>query len=134
MDFQEKMDFANSHNMFAIYNDVKIVELDGDHSVVKCHFGKDGENAMGGIHGGLLFLMGDVAAGMLTRALGGTWVTLDSSIRYLRDGRNAKVLIGRGSVIKRGRTTTIVRSQIMAEGSDEVLAEGEFTFFCLDKK
>ncbi len=134
MSFQEKMDFANSHNMFAIYNGVKIVELDENHSVVKCDFTKDGENAMGGIHGGLLFLMGDVAAGMLTRSLGGTWVTLDSSIRYLRDGRDAKVLVSTGRLVKRGRTTTIVRSQITAEGSDDVLAEGEFTFFCLDKK
>lgn len=134
MNFQEKMDFANSHNMFAIYNGVKIVELDENHSVVKADFTKNSENAMGGIHGGMLFLMGDVAAGMLARAMGGTWVTLDSSIRYLRDGRNAKVLISTGRLVKRGRTATIVRSQITAEGSEDVLAEGEFTFFCLDKK
>jgi acyl-CoA thioesterase len=134
MNFQEQMDFANTHNMFALYNGAKIVELDENHSLVKADFTKNSENAMGGIHGGMLFLLGDVAAGMLARATGHMFVTLDSSIRYLRDGRDAKILYSRGTLVKRGRTVTIVRSQITADDSDVVLAEGEFTFFCIDKK
>jgi len=132
--FQEQMDFSNKCNMFSTFNNVYIVELDEKHSLIRSELTDNSMNAMGGIHGAFLYLMGDRAAGMLARSIGGTFVTLDSTFRFLRDGRDAKVLVAEGSIIKRGRTITIVRAQVKVENTDTILAEGEFIFFCIDKK
>lgn len=134
MNFAEQLAFANAHNEFMIHNHIEAVSLDENTSMVRAEMTKSGQNAMGGIHGGLLFLMGDCAAGLLARSTGGTFVTLDSTFRYLRDGREAKAIVAKSELIKRGRTVTLVRAQVLVEGTDKVLAEGEFTFFCVDKK
>ncbi len=133
MNYTEQLAFANAHNQFMIHSHIEATALSDSASTVRVEMHQDGLNAMGGIHGGLLFLMGDCAAGLLARATGSTFVTLDSNFRYLRDGREAKALVAHASLIKRGRTVTIVRSQVLTEEDQKVLAEGEFTFFCVDK-
>lgn len=133
MNYEEQLAFANQKNLFMIHNNIKGIYLDDQHAKVRIAIESQSLNAMGGIHGGLLYLMGDVAAGLLARSTGHTFVTLDSTFRYLRDGREAKALIGESSIVKRGKTVTVVRTLVKTEDTDKVLAEGEFTFFCVDK-
>lgn len=133
MTFEEQLEFGNTHNAFMIHSNIKAVSLDENTAQVTWEKTPSGLNAMGGVHGGLLFLMGDCSAGLLARSTGSKFVTLDSNFRYLRDGREAEKLVANASLIKRGRTVTIVRSVVSVAGTDKVLAEGEFTFFCIDK-
>lgn len=134
MTFEEQLEFANQHNLFMVHNKIKATVLNEEKAEVMWEKEASGLNAMGGVHGGLLFLMGDCAAGLLARAKGGTFVTLDSTFRYLRDGREAKSLLASSTLVKRGTTVTIVRSVLTVKETGKVLAEGEFTFFCVDKK
>ncbi len=133
MNHEEQLAFANSKNLFMIHNNIKGLFLDDEHAKIEGTVGPDGLNAMGGIHGGFLYLMGDCAAGLLARSTGHTFVTLDSTFRYLRDGREAKALVAESSLVKRGKTVTIVRTIVKTKDSGKVLAEGEYTFFCVDK-
>jgi acyl-CoA thioesterase len=133
MNHEEQMAFANEKNLFMIHNNIKGVFLSDEHAKVRGEINSASLNAMGGIHGGFLYLMGDCAAGLLARSTGHTFVTLNSTFRYLRDGRDAKVLIAESSLVKRGKTVTVIRTVVKTETSDKTLAEGEFTFFCVDK-
>lgn len=133
MNHQEQLAFANKNNMFMVHSNVKGIALNDEHAKVRGEINTDSMNAMGGIHGGYLFLMGDCAAGLLARSTGHVFVTLNSNFRYLRDGREAKALIAESSLVKRGKTVTVVRTVISIEETQKVLAEGEFTFFCVDK-
>ena len=131
MNHEEQLAFANKNNLFMIHNNIKGVLLDDQHAIVEGSVKAEGMNAMGGIHGGFLYLMGDCASGLLARSTGHIFVTLDSTFRYLRDGRDAKILVAESKLVKRGKTVTIVRTTVKADHTDKVLAEGEFTFFCV---
>ena len=133
MNYQEQLAFANKNNMFMVHSNVKGIALNDEHAIVRGEIDADSMNAMGGINGGYLFLMGDCAAGLLARSTGHIFVTLNSNFRYLRDGREAKTLLAESSLVKRGKTVTVVRTVVSVEGTQKVLAEGEFTFFCVDK-
>ena len=133
MNHEEQMAFANEKNLFMIHNNIKCIFLSDERAKVRGEINSASLNAMGGIHGGFLYLMGDCAAGLLARSTGHTFVTLNSTFRYLRDGRDAKVLIAESSLVKRGKTVTVIRTVVKTETSDKPLAEGEFTFFCVDK-
>ncbi|MCH3915313.1 MAG: PaaI family thioesterase [Acidaminococcaceae bacterium] len=133
MNHEEQMAFANEKNLFMIHNNIKGIFLSDERAKVRGEINSASLNAMGGIHGGFLYLMGDCAAGLLARSTGHTFVTLNSTFRYLRDGRDAKVLIAESSLVKRGKTVTVIRTVVKTETSDKTLAEGEFTFFCVDK-
>jgi len=133
MNHEEQMAFANEKNLFMIHNNIKGIFLSDERAKVRGEINSASLNAMGGIHGGFLYLMGDCAAGLLARSTGHTFVTLNSTFRYLRDGRDAKVLIAESSLVKRGKTVTVIRTVVKTETSDKPLAEGEFTFFCVDK-
>lgn len=133
MSYEEQLAFANEKNLFMIHNNIKGIFLTEDCAKVRGEINSASLNAMGGIHGGFLYLMGDCAAGLLARNTGHTFVTLNSTFRYLRDGRDAKALLAESSLVKRGKTVTIIRTIVKTEDTDKTLAEGEFTFFCVDK-
>lgn len=63
------------------------------------------------VHGGLMFVMAEIAAGLVTRNDGRKYVTLDSSFRFLR-GSSAKKLRGVAKITKRGKTVCFTKSQV----------------------
>ena len=58
-------------------------------------------------------------------------MTLDSSFRFLRPG-TAERIEARAERIKSGRTVSFARAQVIEPDTGRLLAEGEFTFYCLD--
>ena len=92
----------------------------------------DSLNAMGSVHGGLMFVMAEVAAGLATRNDGRRYVTLDSSFRFIKGSNSAKTLLAEAVITKRGRTVCFARASVREPGSGILLAEGDFTFYCLD--
>ena len=59
-----------------------------------------------------MFVMAEIAAGLVTRNDGRKYVTLDSSFRFLR-GSSAKELRGVAKITKRGKTVCFTKSQVM---------------------
>lgn len=125
---------VNSDNPFMLHNGIRASFLDGERAEVRTRAGEFSKNAMGSVHGGLMFLMGETAAGLLVRSDGHRYVTLDCSFRYLRGSTGQRELLAEAVFVKRGKTIAICRSTVREEGSDKILAEGEFSFFCLEEK
>lgn len=122
---------VNGNNPFMRHNNIYATYLDADRSEVRAKAGTTGRNAMGSVHGGLMFIMGEMAAGLLARGDGRKYVTLDSSFRYLRSSMGEQELVAEASFIKKGKSIVNCRSTIHENGSNKALAEGEFTFYCL---
>lgn len=129
--WQNQIKTVNESNPFMKHNGIYATALDASHAEVRAQAGTTGRNAMGSVHGGLMFIMGEMAAGLLARGDGRKYVTLDTSFRYLRSSMGEKELVAEASFIKRGKSIVNCRSVIREEGSDKTLAEGEFTFYCL---
>ena len=120
--FVEQMERVNRTNPFMIHNNIRAVALSEDAAEVCAEVTEDSLNAMQTVHGGLMFVMAEIAAGLVTRNDGRKYVTLDSSFRKLR---------GVAKITKRGKTVCFTKSQVMESETGKVLAEGEFTFYCM---
>lgn len=131
--WQSQIEKVNETNPFMRHNGIYAAGLNGDHAEVRAQAGTTGRNAMGSVHGGLMFIMGEMAAGLLARGDGRKYVTLDTSFRYLRSSMGEKELVAEASFIKKGKSIVNCRSVIREDGSDKALAEGEFSFYCLEE-
>ena len=74
----------------------------------------------------------EIAAGLVTRNDGRRYVTLDSSFRFIRGTDSSQDLAAEGTIVKRGRTVCFTKASVKEAESGKLLAEGDFTFYCLD--
>ena len=77
--FVEQMERVNRTNPFMIHNNIRAVALSEDAAEVCAEVTEDSLNAMQTVHGGLMFVMAEIAAGLVTRNDGRKYVTLDGS-------------------------------------------------------
>lgn len=131
MDFEEQVRKVNETNAFMIHNHIRALSLAEERAVVEAFIGPESLNAMGGVHGGLMFVMAEVAAGLVTRNDGRKYVTLDSSFRFISGAGETDRVEAEASIVKRGRTVCFCHSRVYLPGSDKTLAEGDFTFYCM---
>ncbi len=131
MDYEAYINRVNETNPYMNHNHMKAVSVSAEKALLQTSIAPELKNAMGSVHAGLMFSMAEIAAGLLARGDGSKQVTLDSSFRFLRNSMSAEVLEAEAVFIKRGKTITMCRSFVREQGSDKVLAEGEFSFYCL---
>lgn len=130
--YEAQLEQVNRTNPFMAHNHIRAVGLKDREAEVTAEVRAESLNAMGGVHGGLLFVMAEMAAGLVTRNDGRRYVTLDSSFRFLRGSSTARTLTARAELTKRGRTVCFTKARVLEPETGKVLAEGEFTFYCLD--
>lgn len=68
---------------FATWLGIETIHQSFDQAICKISIGDDGRNALGGIHGGLIFSLADVAFACACNAGEGTYIGLQAEIRYM---------------------------------------------------
>lgn len=134
MDYEEQIKRVNETNSFMIHNGIRAVALTDTTAGVEARITKASLNAMGGVHGGLMFIMAETAAGLAVRNDGRRYVTLDSSFRFLNGAPETETVRAEASITKRGKTVAFIKARVFMPEGKKTLAEGEFTFYCLDNK
>ena len=132
LSFEEQLQRANQNNPYMLHNGIRATALEEDTAQVTAHIGPASLNAMQSVHGGLMMAAAEIAAGLVTRNDGRRYVTLDSSFRFISGSRTQDAIVAEARITKRGRTVCFARSQVKEKGTGKLLAEGEFTFYCLD--
>ncbi len=127
-----QMERVNETNLFMLHNGIRVIELTEDHARVEAVIVETSKNTMGGVHGGLMFVMAEVAAGTLTRNDGRKYVTLDSSFRFINGAGRVERVEAEASIVKRGKTVSFIRSRVYLPETGKTLAEGDFTFYCVE--
>ena len=115
-------------NNYIRENGLHVTAISAQEIVMQGELTEKAKNLYGTVHGGFLFLMADSAAGILARADGRRYVTLDANIHFLRSADHG-VLTARGTVVRRGRTTCIVDIEITDEEKN-MLAKSTVTMYC----
>lgn len=118
-------------NEFMNYNHIHLKEIAPERVVTELTVVKESLNPYGIIHGGALYTMGDCAAGIAARSDGRRYVTLSSSFNFLRSGQMGDTIQAAGTIRHRGRTTCLVDVDI-TDTMGRLLANGSYTFFCID--
>ena len=98
-------------------NDYHIIKNEKEDIVIKVNITPNSLNPYGSAHGGLIFGLGDTVMGIIAYKTGKKAVTLDANINYLKPGLG-KYLIGKGKLVKKGKNTCFIRSDIYNDKND----------------
>jgi len=135
MTLQEEIDEIleiSKHIPFHIHNGINVLSFDGDNSVVEAVLSENSVNNLGIVHGGLISTLADVAGGVCAKCLiPPLSVTQSGNLVFLRPGTGNR-LIGKGSIVKRGRSFTIVDVNIYDE-QDVLIAHGTYNYANIHK-
>ena len=111
---QEKLDWLNSRGGYNAHNGIVITDVEDDSCVVETELRPEALNPLGMAHGGLVFSLCDVAAGVLVAQTGQKGVTTSSSMSYLHPSYGSR-LRAEGKVLKSGRTITVIEASVYDE-------------------
>ena len=111
MDKQEYLNLVNTRCEYNKYNHIYTTDIGPDFSVVEVELRPESLNPLGMAHGGLVYSLCDVAAGVAVGQRVKTFVTLSGSLSFLRPGKG-KRLRCEGRIIKSGRTVNVVETSV----------------------
>jgi uncharacterized protein (TIGR00369 family) len=124
---EEKLAALNARSEFNKYNGIVVKDFGNGCSLVETELIKNSMNPWGSAHGGLVFSMCDVAAGVAVMGMTPDGVTQSASIYYLRPATGKK-LRAEGRVIKDGRSVALVETNVYNDDGD-LVASGKFEYF-----
>ena len=107
---------------------MRILHLSKGYAEVELPASENNLNALGNVHGGVIFALCDAAAGTAAASYGRVGVTLNSNIHYLRPGKGNQSLFAKTREIKVGRTTAVFEVFVTSSDGTEV-ADATFTRF-----
>ena len=117
---------------FSRYNGFELEIMEQDRVVYRLDIGRNSLNPYGMVHGGALYTMADDAAGTAAHTDGRSYVTQSGTLHFL-DNRAHGVIRATGTVRHRGGSTVLAVVDITGEDGT-LLATGEFSYFCVDRK
>ena len=86
------------------------------------------QNMYGDYHGGALYAAADTFCGLAAITYGNYVTTIDANMQYLRAGRDTERITYDASVIKRGRTITVVQFSC-CDDKGKLINTGTFSFY-----
>ena len=111
-------------DLFATNAGMQLDELTEDSAVCSVAITKALQNANGGVMGGAIFTLADLALAAVANNIHSPSVASQVSINYLSAPKGTKI-IAKASVIKSGRTTTVIRVDVTDDtGRDVALFVG----------
>ena len=131
MDKQEFLKEVNSRCEFNKYNHIYTTDIGPDYSVVESELRPESMNPLGMAHGGFVYSMCDVAAGVVISQRAKHFVTLSGNLYFMRPSKG-KLLRCEGKVIKSGRTVNVVDTSVF-DDNGTLTAEGTFEIYVLEE-
>ena len=113
------------------HNTQQSEDVGQDRAVYRLDIRPESLNPYGMVHGGALYTMADDAAGSAAHTDGRHYVTQNGSLHFLKN-QGSGTIRAEGRVRRRGKATCLVEVDITNE-SGELLATGQFSYFCIDQ-
>ncbi len=130
MDKQAKLELLNSRSGFNRHNGIVIKDVGEGFALAEAELKAEALNPWGMAHGGLVYSLCDVAAGVAANLAERKGVTLSANIQYLHPSRG-RYLRAEGRVIKDGRTVTVVETKVYND-ENELTAAGTVEIFIIE--
>lgn len=119
----------NSRCAYNIHNHIVVRDVDDDSSVVEVEMQPESLNPLGMAHGGLVYSLCDVAAGVILSPKTDNFVTLSGNLYFMRPGRGSKLRC-EAKLIKPGRTVNVVETSVY-DDSGTMTARGVFEIYAM---
>ncbi len=130
MDKQEYLKEVNTRCEYNKHNRIYTTDIGPDYSVVEAELRPESLNPSGMAHGGFVYSLCDVAAGVIVGQRAKSFVTLSGNLYFLRPGRGKKLRC-EGKVVKPGRTVNVVDTCVY-DDEGTLTAKGTFEIYTLN--
>jgi len=127
---EEKLEIINGRSGFNRHNGITVTDVGEGYSTVEAELKPEAKNPWGAAHGGFVYSLCDVAAGVAVNENGRRCVTLSGSLYYLRPCLGKK-LRAEGKIIKDGKTVVVAETNVYND-EGELAARGEFQLFVVE--
>ena len=124
---EEAIKQINGRCTYNMHNGITITDLGEDFCVVEGELKPEAMNPWGMAHGGFIYSLCDVAAGVAVSQLSRKGVTLSGTMYYLRPSTGKK-LRAEGRIIKDGKTVVLVETNVYNDAGVHT-ARGEFQIY-----
>lgn len=124
---KEKIQAINERCDYNKYNGIYVVELSKDFCAVEGELRDESMNPWGMAHGGFVYSLCDVAAGVVVSQTERRGVTLSGNMYYLRPSKGKK-LRAEGKIVKDGKTVVLVETNVYNDEGVHT-ARGEFQIY-----
>lgn len=129
MDYFKLFNSLASSIPFLRDNKVTIESVEDERVVLRMEIQPAARNPYGVVQGGVLYTLADYVAGMVSGLDGRAYVTQNGSMNYLKN--QAEGYIYASAVVRhRGQRTCVIAIDILGD-KGQLLATGEFTFYCV---
>ena len=118
---------VNRPHQFSYENGILITRVEPGLAEGVLTVGPDSINPHGMVHGGALATLADTTAGCCACSKGGSCVTANSTMEYLRPASGTKIIC-RATPKKLGRHLSVVQFS-MEDDEGRTVATGTYTFF-----
>ena len=133
MQDEEYLKRVNGRSPFNVHNGITVKEVGDGFSVIEGEIGENMKNPWGTAHGGYVYSLCDVAAGIAaTNPRHRPCLTLSGSIYYLRPSEGT-YLRAEGRVIKEGHKVVFVETNVYNDKGTHT-ARGEFQIYLPEEK
>lgn len=105
MDKQRFINEVNTRCEFNKYNHIFATDIEPELAVVEAELRPESMNPLGMAHGGFVYSMCDIAAGVVVSQYAGKFVTLSGNLYFMRPGKGKKLRC-EARIIKRGAPST----------------------------
>lgn len=126
----EKQREINRIKGFNRHNGIRILEYGEDWCVVEAELRDESMNPWEMAHGGFVYSLCDVAAGVASGGILRRVVTLSSSMYFMRPSTGTK-LRAEGRIIKKGKTVIVAEASVFDDNNKET-ARGNFEYYVVE--
>ena len=128
---QQLKELRLRENAFTRHNFFELETVEQDRAVYRLDIRPESKNPYGMVRGGALYTMADDAAGAAVHTDGRHYVTQHGDLHFLKN-QPSGIIRAEGRVRRRGKATCLAMVDITNEAG-ELLATGQFTYFCIDQ-
>ena len=128
---QQLKELRLGENAFTRHNFFELETLEKDRAVYRLDIRPESKNPYGMVHGGALYTLADDAGGAAVHTDGRNYVTQHGDLHFLKNQTNGTIR-AEGRIRRRGKATCLAVVDITNEAG-ELLATGQFTYFCIDQ-
>ena len=112
------------------YNHIFVTDVEPESAVVEAELRPESLNPLGMAHGGFVYSMCDVAAGVIIAQYADKFVTLSGNLYFMRQSKGKKLRC-EARIIKRGRTVNVVDTCVF-DDSGTLTAKGTFEIYIME--
>ena len=131
MDYQSFIQHFNQHDLCSANIGIRLTDMGEGFARAILPLTDASRNIMGGLHGGAMATLADIAAGCAVIYHGRVCVTLDMSIRYLKPVMEGTVTAS-AKELRGGRHTAVIHVELFDQHG-ELCAVATTTMYLTDK-